>query len=224
MHAASVSRTADESRMWRIYMGMQSLLDHHVGRICETLDDLGVAEDTLLIYTADHGDYMGDHWLWSKGASHYDAAIRVPLIVRWPGRIPSGERRDSLQSLVDLAPTILRAAGLERPEGMQGLDQLAAWQNPAIPPPRAAALIDHRVERGLYVNTWVTDRYRLSIHSILAEQRDEAELYDLHEDPNELENLAASNSGDKLVRSLLQELIRHRMQLLDPWPQRSAFS
>src|SRR5690606_16247446 len=63
-------RTAEEEQMWRTYLGMQSLLDHHLGRICDTLDDLGFTDDTLLVYTSDHGDYMGDHWLWSKGPSH----------------------------------------------------------------------------------------------------------------------------------------------------------
>jgi uncharacterized sulfatase len=222
-HVGQEERTADEMRMWRVYLGMQSLLDRHLGRICDALDELGLAENTLLVYTTDHGDYMGDHWLWSKGASHYDGAVRVPLVVRWPGRVPPGRQSHALQSLVDLPATFLSAAGLEPDDRMQGVDQLGCWTGDS-PPSRTGVLIDHRVEQGLYVNSWITDRYRLSVHSILAEGRDEVELYDLSEDPDEYTNLAADGANDRLVNRLMQELIRYRMQMVRTWQPRHAFS
>src|SRR5690625_2798687 len=191
-------RGDDEDRMWRVYLGMQSLVDRHLGRICDTLDELGLAENTLLVYTSDHGDFMGDHWLWSKGASHYDGAVRVPFIVRWPGRVPAGETSDALQSLVDLPTTFLSAAGLGPDPRMQGVDQLGCWRGTA-PAPRSGVLIDHRVEQGLYVNSWITDRYRLSVHSIHAEDRDEIELYDLIADPGEYVDLSADGANAELV-------------------------
>ncbi|WP_129667926.1 sulfatase [Phytoactinopolyspora endophytica] len=215
--------TDDEEHMWRVYLGMQSLLDKHLGRICDSLDQLGLAENTLLVYTADHGDYMGDHWLWSKGASHYDGAVRVPCIVRWPGRVPAGHTSHALQSLVDLPTTFLSAAGLEVDPRMQGIDQLPCWTGETTTS-RPGVLIDHRVEQGLYVNSWITDRYRLSVHSIHAEERDEIELYDLAEDPHEYVNLAAGGANAPLVNQLMQELIRYRMQLDRTWRPRHAFS
>jgi arylsulfatase A-like enzyme len=217
----STERTAEESAKWRAYMGMQSLLDHHLGRILDELDRLQLAEDTLVVYTSDHGDYMGDHWLWSKGGSHYDQAVRVPFIVRWPGRVGSGQSSGNLQSLVDLAPTFLSAAGVQVPGSMQGSDQLASWLGTA-PSPRKGVLIDHRVERGIYVSTWITATHRLSIHSIVAEGRDEIELYDLAKDPGELRNISDEPGSDALVRQLMTEMIHYRMASDRDWLPRDA--
>lgn len=82
----TAARTAVDERWWRTYMGMQSLVDRHLGRILDELDTLGFASDTLIIYTSDHGEHMGDHYLWGKSELHYDAGARVPLVARWPDR------------------------------------------------------------------------------------------------------------------------------------------
>lgn len=216
-------RTAEEEQMWRTYLGMQSLLDHHLGRICDTLDDLGFTDDTLLVYTSDHGDYMGDHWLWSKGPSHYDAAVRVPMIVRWPGHVPAGVHSDALQSLVDVPVTFASAAGVGPDPRMQGTDQLACWTEPARPA-RHGVLIEHRAEQGLYVNSWITDRHRLSVHSLLTEDRDEVELYDFADDPDEFVNLAADGGAADLVKTLSLQMIRYRLGRDRQWQSRKAFS
>lgn len=221
--ATSEARDTREEREWRTYLGMQSLLDHHLGRILNALGDLELAEDTLVVFTSDHGDAMGDHFLRAKGGSHYDAAARVPFVVRWPGRVPAGTRSAALQSLVDLPTTFMRAAGLEKHPEMQGVDQLPSWQDPSLQV-RAGVLIDHRVERGLYVNSWITDRYRLSVHSIHAEDRDEIELYDFETDPHEFVNLAAGGAHPELVNSLMAELLRYRMKVAGPWSERPTFA
>lgn len=166
---------------------------------------------------------MGDHFLRAKGGSHYDAAARVPFILRWPGRVPAGTRSAALQSLVDLPATFMRAAGLEKHPEMQGVDQLPSWQDPSLLV-REGVLIDHRVERGLYVNSWITDRYRLSVHSVHAEDRDEIELYDFEADPHEFVNLAAGGAHPELVNSLMAELLRYRMKVAGPWNDRSSFA
>lgn len=213
------SLTPMEERWWRTYMGMQSLADHHLGRILAELDALGLAEDTLVVVTSDHGDYMGDHFLWCKGGSHYDGAVRVPLIVRWPGRVPAGARSSALQSLVDLAPTVMAAAGLQVDPRMQGLDQTGCWTNPATAV-RQGVLIEHRLESGLTVDSWITDRYRLSVHSDLAHGRSELELFDLERDPQELTSLVSDRSGFGLAAELLAEAWRHRTEVGGPWAER----
>ncbi|MQA01984.1 MAG: sulfatase-like hydrolase/transferase [Streptosporangiales bacterium] len=215
-------RTHEEDEMWRTYLGMQSLLDRHLGRILDTLDALGIADDTVVVYTSDHGDYMGDHWLWSKGASHYDGAVRVPFLVRWPGQVPAGRESQALQSLVDVPTTFMRAAGLEPHRMMQGIDQLGCWTGDGAA--REGVLVDHRVEQGLYVNSWITDRYRLSVHSFPVEGRDEIELYDLVNDPAEYHNLAAGGANAELVSKLMQQLNRYRMRSDRSWQPRGAFS
>lgn len=219
----SDARTPEEECCWRAHLDMTSLLDRHLGRILDALDELDLARDTLVVFTSDHGDYLGDHFLWGKGGSHYDAAVRVPFIVRWPGRAPAGARGAALQSLVDLAPTFLAAAGLAPHPAMQGLNQLPSWSAPDRGV-RAGVLIDHRVERGLYVNSWITDRYRLSLHALVADGRDEIEVYDLRDDPGEFTNLAARGGNRDLVGGLLSELLRYRLAMAGPWAERATFS
>ena len=110
-----------------VYYGMVTLLDKYVGAILDRLESLGLADDTLVIYSTDHGHFYGQHGLVTKGAFHYEDLVKVPLFVRWPGRIPAGVRSDALQSHVDLAPTLLSMAGLEIPRTMTGLDQSKVW-------------------------------------------------------------------------------------------------
>src|SRR5690606_4512528 len=114
-------------RLVAVYYGMVSFMDKYVGHILDALDRLGIADNTLVVYSSDHGDYLGQHGLCKKGAFHYEDGIRVPLIARWPGHIPVGRADASLQSLVDLAPTFLAAAGAPIPGLMQGVNQLPVW-------------------------------------------------------------------------------------------------
>ncbi len=97
-----------------IYYGMISLMDKYIGAIVDKLDALGLAEDTLVVFTSDHGHFFGQHGLIAKGAFHYEDLIRVPMIVRQPGAVPAGVESDALQSLVDYAPTFLGATGQNR--------------------------------------------------------------------------------------------------------------
>ena len=217
-------RTELEERWWRTYMGMQSLVDKHLDRILDELDALGLAESTLVIATSDHGDSMGDHFLWQKGGSHYDGTIRVPLIVRWPGHVPAGARSNSIQSLVDLPTTIMAAAGLEPDRRMQGIDQLPSWRDPAVSC-REGTLIEHRIESGYHVNTWVTDRHRLSIYADLNNSRTELELYDLQEDPQELEPLPATGRArHEAVDELLADAWREAAAVQSPWLERETLN
>lgn len=215
-----LARSPWETEAWRTYMAMQELVDHNLGRILAELDRRGLADNTLVIFTSDHGDMMGNHWLWSKGGCHYDECVRVPFVARWPGRIPAGMRSSSIVSLVDLAPTFLAVAGQPIDPTMQGVDLTPALASGNAV--REGAWIDHRVERGLNVNTWITPRHRLSLHAIHAECREEAELYDLETDPAELRNIARENPA--LVAELSQQLLRHIASVQGPWQPRPVFA
>lgn len=208
-------RTPSEERFWRTYLGMITLLDFHLGRILDTLDELHLSDNTLVVFTSDHGDYMGDHWLWSKGGSHYDPVVRVPFLLRWPGRIPAGQRSSALQCLVDLPPTFLACAGLPPHPAMQGVNQEVCWlgREKQI---RDGVWIEQWLERGASVNTWITQEHRLSLHSLRDENRDEVELYDLRNDPQESRNLAETEGSEHLVAQMLSQLIRHRDALHAP--------
>lgn len=218
-----VERTREEDRFARTYLGMTTLLDDQVGRVLVALDELGLAENTIVVFTSDHGEHLGDHWLWGKGPSHYDACVRVPFIVRWPGRIAAGRRSRALQSLVDLPPTFLSAAGLPIPKAMQGTDQRSTWTG-AGAAARDGVWIDQRMERGAAVHTWITARHRLSIHHIHAENRTETELYDFENDPNEFENLANSPQSASLVSALSAEMARYQDRISGPWSERHAMA
>jgi arylsulfatase A-like enzyme len=104
------------------YYATISQIDHHVGRMLDLLEARGILESTVVVFTADHGEYMGFRHMLLKGGYLYDPLTRVPLIVRWPGGAQGGTVDERLVSCLDLAPTILRQAGIRPPEAMPGLD------------------------------------------------------------------------------------------------------
>jgi arylsulfatase len=108
----------DRIRVMRAYYyACVSHLDAEIGRILDTLESTGLRENTLVVFTADHGEYLGDHWSFGKRGYH-DAAARIPLVLSRPGRIPQGLGADALTGLTDLAPTLLAATGV----GAAGLE------------------------------------------------------------------------------------------------------
>ncbi len=111
-----------------VYYGMISLLDKYVGQILAQLDRLGLAENTLVVFTTDHGHLFGQHGLIAKGPFHYEDLLKLPFIARLPGRIPAGRQCAALQSLVDLAPTFLDFAGIPIPRAMSGRSQRPVWE------------------------------------------------------------------------------------------------
>ena len=121
-----VEYTEDElQEVSAAYYAMVTLVDDEVGRILDALDAQGLADDTIVVFTSDHGEMLGDHQLMLKGPFMYDCAVRVPLIVRWPGHLERG-RRSELVQWVDLAPTFLEAAGVPAPSHVPGQQPAAA--------------------------------------------------------------------------------------------------
>jgi uncharacterized sulfatase len=166
------------------YYGMTSLIDQEVGHILEALDRLNIADNTLVVYTTDHGHFLGQHGLIAKGAFHYEDMLRLPMIARFPGHIAAGRVSDALQSQVDFAPTFLSAAGIEVPGLLQGVNQLDVWRG------EAASARDHVVVENrhnpttVHLRTLVTDRYKITVYR----NAEYGELFDLRADPQELHN------------------------------------
>ena len=102
------------------YYGMVRFLDDGVGQILDALDRLGLRENTIVVFCADHGDFAGEHGMITKGGVFYDALTRVPLIVSWPGHVSQGQVDGSLVNLVDIVPTLLELQGVAIPWSMQG--------------------------------------------------------------------------------------------------------
>jgi len=185
-----------------IYYGMISLMDREIGRIMEALDRLGVADNTLVVFTTDHGHFLGQHGLRAKGPFHYEDMIRVPMIVWYPGKVPQNAVNPSLQSLVDFAPTFLAAAGIPIPGFMTGLNQLDCWYGGN--PVRDHVIVENRHEpTKVHLRTWVGERYKITVYR----DHEYGELWDLEEDPKEIHNRWA----DKTYVGLKAELLRKFM-------------
>lgn len=166
-----------------IYYGMTSFMDHHIGKILDKLDDLGIADNTIVVFTTDHGHFLGQHGLVAK-AFMYEDNVRIPFITRWPGHIPAGRTDAALQSLVDLAPSFLEAAGVEIPGRMQGVSQLPVWTGEAEKA-RDSVFVEHRHQKKNFnIRTFINERYKLTIYK----DRAYGELFDLQEDPGEFHN------------------------------------
>jgi arylsulfatase A-like enzyme len=170
--------------------GMISMIDDAIGRVLASLDRLGLAEDTLVVFTSDHGDFMGDHGLLLKGPLHYRGLVRVPFI--WvdprPGA-PANATRDVLAGTIDIAQTMLDVAGFAGYNGMQGHSLVPAIAGNA--PLRAALLVEEDGQRAMFgfaeaprVRTVITPTTRMSVYA----EASWGELYDLAQDPHESEN------------------------------------
>jgi len=181
------SHLIDEEKLRQnmaVYYGMTSLMDQQIGRILDAVDRLGIAENTLVVFTTDHGHFLGQHGLIAKGAFHYEDLIRLPFIVRYPGQVAAGAVSDTLQSLVDLAPTILQAAGIDAPGLMQGVSQLDVWRG-AAERAREHVIVENRHQpSAVHLRTFVNERYKLTIYR----NHNYGELFDLLDDPDERRN------------------------------------
>jgi len=202
------SHLVDEKQLRRdvaVYYGMVSMMDHYIGKLLDHLEAAGLAENTLVVFTSDHGHYYGHHGLTAKGPFHYEDGVRVPMLVRWPGQVPADRRCGGLQSLVDLVPTLMKAAGVPVPPRaeVQGVDQLAVWtgREEAV---RGHVTIEHRHQpTAIHMRTYIDSRYKLTVYC----GQPYGELYDLEEDPGEFRNLWEDPSAAAVKAELMQKLV-----------------
>lgn len=190
-----------------VYYGMMSFVDREIGRILEALDRLGIAGNTLVVFTTDHGHFLGQHGLIAKAIHHYEDLLRVPFIVRWPGRVPAGRVSQALQNSVDIAPTFLAAAGSAAPVHMTGLDQLPNWTEGRTV--RSWSITEnHHGTRHFHLRTYVNQRYKITVYR----DGDEGELFDLQEDPGEVRNLWNEPAAVALKAELMHEFLQACLQ------------
>lgn len=170
----------------RLYHAIIAEMDHHIGRVLQRLEDLGLAENTLVIYSTDHGDFCGGHRLMDKHFNMYDDVTRVPLIVRWPKTVPQGKHCDAFASnSIDIARTILEAAGIVAPPSFVGQNLLAMAAGTAPLSRRYAYSQYFGTESGAASIRMLRDhRYKFVYHPT----GDMHEFYDLETDPGELFN------------------------------------
>jgi arylsulfatase A-like enzyme len=161
-------------------------LDAQIGRILDALDKTGQAENTLVVYTTDHGDMVGAHRMWSKGWMPYEECYRVPLIARWPGRIKPGSRSSHLVQTHDLAHTYVEAAGAGKMPYADGRALEPLFDDPGRADWADEIMCAYYGGEFLYTQRIaITDRYKYVFNGF-----DIDELYDLREDPEEMRNVA----------------------------------
>ncbi|MEH7014721.1 sulfatase-like hydrolase/transferase [Neobacillus niacini] len=168
-----------------VYYGMISMMDKYIGKILDKLDELGLAENTIVVFTTDHGHFFGQHGLHDKGGFHYEDLLKLPFIVRYPGRVPTGQICHSMQSLVDLAPTFLSFSEIPIPRKMTGMDQKEVWlgQKEKV---RDHVICEYRNQpTKVHQKTFIGERYKITLYF----NETHGELFDLQEDPQEIRNL-----------------------------------
>ncbi|MHB1457949.1 MAG: sulfatase family protein [Armatimonadota bacterium] len=199
-----------------VYYGMISLMDKYIGKILDKLDETGMAENTVVVFTCDHGHFFGHHGLTAKGPFHYEDMIKVPFIVRYPGIVPVGVTSDALQSLVDLAPTFLSIAGLPIPRTMTGVDQSEVWFGRKNLARDHIIVENHHEPTTIHVKTYVNERYKLTVYL----NRDYGELFDLQSDQGEINNLWNKQEYSALKSELVMKLLFAEMAKEPMWMPR----
>ena len=191
------------------YSALVKQIDHEVGEILDALEEQGLLENTIVILSSDHGDYLGDHNLIGK-ASFFESAIRVPLVAMGPG-IGQGQVRDEMVELSDVTPTMLALAGVEIP----------AWYD-AQPLPGEGLPGSSGRERifGLLVDGWMNYDGQYKLHKY---STGEVLLFDMEHDPEEQRNLATNADYQNVLRRLDSELTAHIMESMQSsWDDRLA--
>ncbi len=221
------------------YYAMVRFLDDELGRIFDALERLELSENTIVVFCADHGDFMGEHGMTAKGGLFYDCLTHIPLIVSWPGNIKAGQVDESMVNLIDVVPTLLKLQDLEIPRSMQGellptitdaKPRAAAFSEYGAggPPFRLANLEDYPKPYGrrTLIDTlkWREAEGRRKmirthewkyVHDPMG---DKDELYDLVNDPWELRNVVDDDKNKDIIAELRLGLLDWSIKTEDARP------
>jgi iduronate 2-sulfatase len=199
--ASDVARQAIQA-----YYASITFADAQIGRILDALDATGLADNTVVLFTSDHGYHMGEHGHWQK-TTLFENAARVPLIIAGPGVTEKGKACTTPVEMVDFYPTLTELCGLEIPKFVSGVSLVPAVRDVSSPlrdkrgNVRNSAFTQYATGYSLR-----TERYRYSEWG--PEGSDGAELYDHQDDPQELVNLAQQADAKKIIADLSQQLRR----------------
>jgi arylsulfatase A-like enzyme len=199
--------------------GMISMIDDAIGRIVTRLTSLGLVSNTVIVFTSDHGDFMGDHQLILKGALHYRGLVRVPFIWTDPAADRKGIVNSGLCGTLDIASTILDRAGIEGFNGIQGRSLLPALEGSSTG--YDSVLIEEHQRRGYMgfennfrARSLITEDHRLTLYEGVSW----GELYDFLQDPDESNNLWEGAGSHHLRCQLTERLARKMMELTETSP------
>lgn len=206
-HKAEHGQLTDDLRRQarQAYNASISFMDAQVGRVLDALDRLGLATNTIIVFTSDHGYHMGEHGLWQK-MSLFEESARVPLFIVAPGVVKPGSVVKTPVGLIDLYPTLAVLCGVEAPKNLQGQSLVPMLKNPeTIGRGWALTQVTRRPGQGrqFFGYTLRTARWR---YTEWDEGREGRELYDHDADPKELTNLAEKPEHAATVAELSAQL------------------
>lgn len=211
----SAERYADLSEEeWKTYRrffyAMVSDVDRNTGRIINALKQEDLLDDTLIIFTSDHGDYLGDHGLQGKGMPCYNQVLNVPLVIQGPS-IPRQNVCEEIVELTDIMPTVCSMAGADIPYGVQGMDIFPVITRDE--PGREYAYCEYYTDSAERLLTGKKTKYCLYASG-------EEVLFDLEHDPDELYNTASQPESRQLLDTMRMKLHIRSMNAVDPKPER----
>lgn len=204
--------------------GMITMVDDAIGRALTKLEALGLADNTVVIFTADHGDFLGDHGLMLKGPAHYEGVTHVPFIWADTKDAAKPGTCSALAGTIDIGSTVLDRAGIAPYNGYQGKSLLPLIDGSADKV-HDSVLIEDDQQRSYFgydspprIRTLVTERWRMTMsHGVTW-----GELYDLEKDPSEMNNLWDDSSHASVRAELTEVLARRQMDLVDRSPLPTA--
>ena len=216
----------DPRMVMACYYAMIEKIDQSLGVLLDTLEQTGQRDNTIVLFTSDHGELLGDHGLIYKGCRFFEGLTHVPLVMSWPGQFASNVRNNALVELVDLAPTLLECAGVEIPYYMQGKSLLPLLRDPGSHPHHK----DHVVceyhgavgGKAMWDQTHGTmyydGRYKVCVYA----GHDIGEIYDLQTDPQEFDNLWHNRSFSQKKSDLLLRSYHAYMGTVTPGVRRTG--
>ncbi len=203
-------------RYMKNYLRCVAGVDRSVGRVLDALDDAGLSDNTIVVYCADQGFYLGEHGWFDKRWA-YEESLRMPLIIRWPGKVKAGARAKAMVQNIDYAPTLLAAAGLKPDWDVHGISFLPILTNGGATPEGFRDTIYYRyIDGGHGVarhSAIRTDRYKLLYFDRPrneAEKKHRWELFDLQNDTQEMHNLSLSSEHEQLLASMKERFAHTR--------------
>jgi arylsulfatase A-like enzyme len=206
------------------YWAMCDLIDAQVGRMLAVLEETGQAKNTIVVFTSDHGELLGDHGIYLKGPFFYEPSIHVPLIVVWPGQVQT-QRSAALVELTDLPQTLLDAVGLPHHPGMQGkslwpllIGEVRGGQHRENVYCEYYNAMPWHSEPTAQMTMVRTERFKLTVDHPTST----GELYDLERDPQETRNLWQDVDYAAIKTEMLVRLCNRMAWTVDPLPPRRA--
>ena len=191
---------AARKRVLRGYYACVSQMDDAVGTVLNKLEELGIRENTLIIYMTDHGEFAGEHGMIEKAPGiGFRCVTQIPMIFSWKGRLPENEVRDEIIESVDILPTICSLSGIMMPDWVDGKDALELIES-------GRAIHDFAVTENPNTKTIHTKKYKLTQYLPEFEGQEFGELYDIEADPYELKNLYFEPEYEKVVQDLRYQL------------------